>query len=227
MTGSPLLDLLSRITRGDVVVFDLDATLLWSGPRHLRIAQEFASLRPAADRFVRQLGAEDFGYDATATLRSKGLHNAKLLREFGRFWGQHYFTSKYALLDQPQPGAVEFVHACSQKGARIVYLTGRDEPKMGDGTRRSLAMHAFPLGMRAKLLLKPVTDMKDHEWKRKALPRLEKLGRVVATFENEPGNANLFADAFPDATHFLMKTVCSPDAAAPKPDLVPISDFVA
>ena len=51
-------------------------------------------------------------------------------------------------------------------------------------------------------------------------------GAVVATFENEPGNANLFLDAFPDALHFLLLTEHSPEAEAPRPELIQTDDFL-
>jgi hypothetical protein len=52
-------------------------------------------------------------------------------------------------------------------------------------------------------------------------------GEVVATFENEPGNANLLLEAFPDARHFLLDTVHSPEAEAPDSALIVIEDFTS
>lgn len=225
--GSPeLRAVLDGLGPGSVVVFDLDATLLWAGPRHLRIAREFASLRPLAARAIDKLKAEDFAYEPSEALAAAGLRDGKLLRQFRKFWGQRYFTSDYAFADRPQPGAVDYVHACHAAGARVVYLTGRDEPNMGEGTRRSLLHHAFPMGYRTKLLLKPKAEQSDRAWKTEAFDLLEQRGTVVATFENEPGNANLFAERFPDAVHFLMETVHSKDAEAPLPQLVRTPDFI-
>lgn len=225
--GSPeLRTVLDSLGPGSVVVFDLDATLLWSGPRHLRIAREFAALRPQSARAVRKLKAEDFAYEPSEALAAAGLRDDKLLRQFRQFWSQRYFTSAYALADRPQPGAVDYVHACHSAGARVVYLTGRDEPNMGEGTRRSLLNHAFPLGFRTQLLMKPKIDQSDRAWKLQAMEQLEDRGRVAATFENEPGNANLFAARFPDAVHFLLDTVHSADAEPPSAALVRTPDFV-
>ncbi len=224
----PSLDgVLADVQPGTAVVFDLDGTLFQAGPRHLKIAQEFAVFRPAAAEAVGRMTAEDFGYDAAVALRAHGLRDPRVLKDFRRFWSQHYFTSRYALLDTPQPGAVDFAHACRERGAQIVYLTGRDEPKMGEGTRRSLAQHAFPLGRHATLLLKPKTRMGDTEWKEQALPKVEEAGRVLATFENEPRNANLFLRRFPAASHFLLDTVRSADAEAVDPAVIVIPGFDA
>jgi hypothetical protein len=49
---------------------------------------------------------------------------------------------------------------------------------------------------------------------------------VVATFENEPGNANLFLDNFPQASHFLIGKVRSPTSPQPRPEIIEIADFV-
>ena len=201
--------------------------MFWSGPRHLKIAQEFASFRTPAAAVVGRMEAEDFGYEADVAMKQAGMRDPRLLREFRAYWAQNYFTSKYALLDLPHAGAVDFVHACYERGAQVIYLTGRDEPKMGEGTRRSLVQHAFPMGRRATLLLKPQTRMGDTEWKTQALPQVEAAGRVAATFENEPRNANLFAQRYPEGIHVLMETVCSPGAVAPLPQVVRSSDFLS
>ena len=74
--------------------------------------------------------------------------------------------------------------------------------------------------------MKPDFYADDREFKTAALERIRALGgEVVATFENEPGNANLFMRAFPAAKHFLLDTVHSPGAEAPDPSLIQMDDF--
>jgi hypothetical protein len=69
--------------------------------------------------------------------------------------------------------------------------------------------------------------MNDRAFKDDALADIRSYqGEVVATFENEPGNANMFLRAFPDALHFLLLTICSPEADAPASSLVQSADFV-
>jgi hypothetical protein len=68
--------------------------------------------------------------------------------------------------------------------------------------------------------------MNDRAFKDDALSDIRSYkGRVIATFENEPGNANLFAQAFPDALHFWLLTLHSPDAERPSPVLIRSEDF--
>ncbi len=78
------------------------------------------------------------------------------------------------------------------------------------------------------LHLKPDFDLPDQDFKARALEDIRShRGRVVATFDNEPGNANQFAAAFPHALHFLFGHVHSPNAAVPAPDLVALAAFRA
>ena len=109
----------------------------------------------------------------------------------------------------------------------LYYLTGRHVDGMHLGTAKSLVDHGFPLYRgRTVLHLKPSFHMKDHDFKEMALADIRSLaGPVVATFENEPGNANLFLASFPDAAHFLVSEVHSPSAPPPSPLLVKLADF--
>ena len=81
---------------------------------------------------------------------------------------------------------------------------------------------------KATCQLKPDFYANDKEFKTAALDAVRSLdGEVVATFENEPGNANLFMRAFPEAKHYLLDTVHSPEAEAPDPSLIVMDDFTS
>jgi len=207
-----LLSLADRPARG-LVVFDLDATLLHGGARNLRILREFA-----AEHRI-DVGAPDpweFGWDIRDAWRGPAALREPLLQ----FWAARYFTSEYAELDRPMPGAAAFVTRVAEV-ADVLYLTGRDEPNMGAGTRRSLAEHGFA----GELWMKPSPATADAAWKVEAIARLDP-DRVAATFENEPGNANLFAQAFPDAQHYLLTTYHSPGAPPLDPAVQSLDGFV-
>jgi hypothetical protein len=96
------------------------------------------------------------------------------------------------------------------------------------GTVAALRSESFPFWRgRCVLHLKPSFEMSDRAFKDDAIGDVRSyLGEVVATFENEPGNANLFLSAFPEALHFLLMTVHSPGAEAPDPKLIKSDDFV-
>ena len=237
--GSPRLrEVFPRIERSlaervlPLVVFDLDSTLFSTGPRNLRILQEFvrdhAARWPELFELTSRLRAEDIGWNVNECLKRRGVRNEDLLAELKRFWWERFFTDDYLADDTPVPGAAEYVDACHQKGAMIYYLTGRHVGGMEIGSVKALTGHGFPFWRgRCVLHLKPSFDMPDRAFKDDALADIRSYqGRVVATFENEPGNANLFLRAFPDALHFLLLTIHSPKAEDPSPGLIRSGDFV-
>ena len=112
-------------------------------------------------------------------------------------------------------------------GALIYYLTGRDAPVMGAGTVQSMHGLGFPMFRgRVVLHLKPNRSVGDKAYKRGALEDVRShRGPVVATFENDPGNANIFAEGFPEAIHVWMQTEWAPDAEEPSEVLRRLGDF--
>ena len=215
-----------------VVVFDLDSTLFSTGPRNLRILREFiaehARAHPGLSAIGAGLEAGDMGWNVASDLRRLGFEDEDLLAVLRGYWAERFFTDDYCRADTPVPGAVAFVHACHARGALIYYLTGRHVGGMEVGTVAALRAHGFPFWRgRCVLHLKPSFEMNDRAFKDEALADVRSYrGRVVATFENEPANANLFARAFPGALHFLLTTICSPEAESPSHLLVATDDFV-
>ena len=74
-------------------------------------------------------------------------------------------------------------------------------------------------------MLKPRFDTPDHAFKSETLGVLAKLGRVAASFENEPTHINMFREAFPEGRHFLLETKHSGRPVIPHTDVVRIRDF--
>jgi len=215
-----------------VVVFDLDSTLFSTEPRNLQIFREFARERveqyPELNDLLKAVKREHMGWNIHESLRAQGLENETLLSELKRFWSERFFTDDYVLCDDPSPGAVDYVTAVQERGALVYYLTGRHVGGMELGTVRALKKAGFPYWRgRTTLHLKPNFAMTDRAFKDEAMTDIRSFrGRVIATFENEPGNANLFLQAFPEALHFLLLTVCSTDAEEPAEELLRTLDFV-
>lgn len=234
MGHSRLHDVIAEVDRTaavtlPVVVFDLDSTLFDTAARNHRILQEFAELTGGPlEAIFQTLTLADFGWDVRGPLRARGYDDAATLEALGRFWAQRFFTDRYVALDHPSPGAVEFVHRCHDAGALVYYLTGRHVGGMERGTVEALTRNGFPLfGGRAQVHLKPDFHTADVVFKDQALTAIRSLrGRVVATFDNEPGNCNLFARSFPGGLHFWMRTVHSPDAEPPGEELIETRDFL-
>lgn len=220
-------DVLRRIraTPDAVVLFDVDSTLLSTGARHLSILRAYAAQThdEGLQEFARLLTPAAFGWTVTGPLErtAHAVHTEALQA----FWWDAFFSADH-LADEPTPGALGFVQKAHRDGAWIYYLTARDVPTMGAGTARQLIELGFPLlEGRATLHLKPSRAVSDAVFKQEALRGVARAGTVVATYENEPLNANLFAQAFPDASHYLLETVCSPEAPPLAAGIQRIADF--
>ena len=214
-----------------LVVFDLDGTLLRTGSRHLAILREFARTAeglPELDRLrevLPDLTADEFGYFVTDPLRSRGFEEKGALESaLERFWSVSYFTSQWCVQDTPAPGALAFVERVREAGAIVWYATGRPEATMGVGTRITLQRHGFPIDGKAALAMRGPDQETDADFKDAAVAAAAQC-ELVAQFENEPEHANRWAEAYPNALHFLVGDVHSPDAPPSRPDILWTADF--
>ena len=74
-------------------------------------------------------------------------------------------------------------------------------------------------------MLKPRFDTSDVEFKAAAIERLNLMGWVAGSFENEPAHSNLFQNAFPQSRVFLLDTKHSGKPIVPHPTTQWIKDF--
>lgn len=215
--------------RGGLVVFDLDDTVFSTSARHLRILKEYAQLIEARDAaaaaLLRAIDRERLLYSVVDTVKAAGLADA-LHKDLKDFWFARFFQNHYLLEDDVVPGAPAYCAEVAARGGTIVYVTGRDEG-MREGTEKSFTRHGFPApdGESVRLILKPRFDINDSVFKQETLARLAGMGRVAASFENEPTHVNLFRDAFPEGRHFLLETRHSGRPVIPHADVLRIADF--
>jgi hypothetical protein len=217
-----------RATRGALVVFDLDSTLLDNRPRQARILRDYAEA--AGLPALRAARPEHWqGWDLTVALRNAGLGPEEVAAHAGtarRWWKERFFTSGYCRLDVPTPGAAAFVRALAADGARIAYVTGRPV-RMQEGTLEAFAAHGFPLpdGRRVHLFMNDTPSLDDDRWKEIARPRVDALGEVVAAFDNEPAHVNLYARAWPGALCIHLDTDDSGRGVEVLPGVPSVRDF--
>jgi hypothetical protein len=202
--------------RRPVILFDLDGTLYDNRPRTLRILHAFAAQLPKehADeaKILRALTAHDLLYRLDETLAPRGVSDA-IIGQAQAAWRVRFFTDAACADDVPVTGSVAFARACWEAGATLVYLTGRDTPGMLLGTTRTLRDDGFPIAVpRVELVMKPSFDEPDTAFKDRLLDPLDELGIVVASFDNEPANCNLFHRRWPDALTVLLDTQKAPGA---------------
>ena len=212
-----------------IVVFDLDDTVFSTNDRHLRILREFADLiqdrEPDAAALLRAIERESLRYQIVQTAAEAGVDPA-VVKDLRDFWFARFFQNRYLLEDSVVPGAPAFCAEVLARGGTVVYVTGRDE-RMREGTEKSFVNHGFPRpdGKGVRLMLKPKFDTPDHAFKSETLAVLGELGRVAASFENEPTHINMFREAFPKGKHFLLETKHSGRPVIPHADVLKIKDL--
>lgn len=222
MNDHPLRKILdevqSRRAERPVVIFDLDGTLYDNRSRTIRILHAFAAslehghAHEAA--IIRALRPDSLSYRLEDTLLPRGV-SQEVTERAKRVWQSRFFTDAACADDVPVQGAVPFARACYDRGATVVYLTGRDIPGMLVGTVRTLRDDGFPIGVpRVELVFKPTFEEPDTAFKLRMLDAMDELGTVVATFENEPGNCNLFHHRWPRSHAVLVTTQHAPGAPA-------------
>lgn len=215
-------------SRTPVVVFDLDHTLFDNGPRTWQILTEFADTTRNDDLRRRLDGLDHTGlpYLLSETLARVGVHDEELHRQALAYWRDRFFTDDYQRYDVPLRGAVEFATETFHAGATLVYLSGRDAPGMLVGCAASLRQHKFPVGVaHTTIVLKPDFETSDLDFKTDAVEYIHGLGTVVASFDNEPGNCNLFRRRWPDALTVFVKTQHAPNPPVLADGVVTIEDF--
>jgi hypothetical protein len=213
-----------------VVVLDLDGTLLDNRPRTLAIFQELADAwggtEPQIAARLRAASASELAYHVSDSLGRLGITREDLVKRAFEFWRERFFADAHLRHDVEVPGASAFARACYDRGATLVYLTGRDLPLMGVGTFKSLRDRGFPIGVAGtELVLKPRADMPDAEFKAYEAPKLARVGGVVAAFDNEPENCNVFARHYPEADSVFVDTQHLDGAPALDPTVSVIGDF--
>ena len=212
------------------IVFDLDGTLFDNRPRSYAILQELAvawrTRHPQHARSLAKLRPDGMAYLLSDSLARVGLTNAERVAEATTFWKERFFADEHLRHDVPLPGAAEFARACYDAGATLVYLTGRDLPLMGIGSFRSLRDHGFPIGVPGtELVLKPDAAMSDELFKRFEMPKLARVGTIIAAFDNEPVNCNTVLAQNPECDSVLIDTQHLPGAPALDPRVHIIADF--
>ena len=202
--------------RAPLIVFDLDGTLLDNRPRVVAILHELADhwrdTHPVASAAVGKAEKNDIRYGLIDNLKHLGVVEPELLAAGQRFWFERFFIDDYLRHDVALAGAVSFANRCYDAGANLMYLTGRDTPKMSLGTLASLRDCGFPIAtVGTSLVTKPAFDIPDDRFKRETGALLERVGPVLAVFDNEPGNCNALLESHRACVSILLDTHHAPN----------------
>lgn len=208
-----------------VLLLDLDSTLYDTSPRTHFIVREWAAenetaISPEIRRALQRLASTHVSYSLLDLFAALGLDRNEPAVEAAAaaakvFWQPRFFSNEYLCHDRPYEGAADFVTLLHGLGADVIYLTGRDSPGMLMGTLANLRRDRFPVDVpRTRLLMKPAREGDDYAHKVGVADQVRELGKLIASFENEPRNLMGLYQAFPDAIHVFVETVCS-DHPAP------------
>lgn len=211
------------------VIFDLDSTLFCVSSRIEAILNELASdpeLVANYPTFAPTLQGlrvmpTDWGI-RSVLIRAKVLGPLDFFELIRAKWADRFFASEYLKNDVPYPGAVEYVNKLALAGAEIRYLTGRDWPRMGVGTKLSLKHWGFPLLSDAHLHMKPDSNRHDADFKLEILRRLQIETPDICFFENEPVIVNLVHRSLPSLPIIFVRSVHS--GRETEPDHLPFID---
>jgi len=213
--------------RAGGVGFYLDGTVIDNRPRVLAVLHELAEAwrdrHPEASEALSRAELDVLVYGFEENLERLGVFDSALHREGMRFWRARFFADAHIRHDVAMPGARDYVRDCYRAGATIVYLTGRDLPNMALGSFASLRDLGFPIGVvGTELVTKPVFHMSDCDFKRSVASEMSRLGEVLAVFDNEAANCNLFLEAHPACTAIFLDTQCAPNP----PELDPSAQVI-
>ncbi len=198
-----------------VVIFDLDGTLFYTGFRSKQIFLEYVHDQgdTILENKVNSIDPVTMKYRVRKSLIESGITDSTVLKAIIDSWRTKFFSDDYLKYDEHLPGSVKFINALHDSGTLIIYLTGRDVPGMLLGTTASLQEHGFPVGIAGtELIMKPERYMKTYLFKKRTLSHIEKLGAVIAVFENEPENINLLAERFSSVRACFLETQHKPNA---------------
>lgn len=218
-----------------IILFDLDSTLYDVGPRTHRIIREWldsdasqkfphvsSRLHALEERHI-DYSIQDIFVAMDLSFEHQEVESA--WKSLKKFWSGRFFTDDYLFHDRPYSGALQLVARFHSEGAKIVYLTAREQALQGRGTVRKLKEDGFPIDFekigrlqthqRTALFMKPHSELVDSDFKTEIALQLRKYGKLVASFENEPLNFVSLLNTFPDAIHVFVQTVCSDRGAAP------------
>ena len=193
--------------RRSLAVFDLDSTLFNVSTRTYQILLEFAELYHLPALKTVGVLASDWGIKE-AVLRAGFTieKDREMLSQLRDFWRERFFSNEYIHYDVPYAGAISFVLELSESGCDILYLTARDQARMGKGSAEVLKKWGFPCA-EGQLILKPERTIDDELFKNDWFLQFDRSPfSKIYFFENEPVNINAVSKSCPDIEIIFLET---------------------
>ncbi len=224
-----LSELVSQLTSDDLVILDIDSTLLYTYKRNEAILKKFAQDRISQfPDFCRTLSQVDcrrgeYGYGDALKRLLLDKAEASILDNLHSYWREAFFSNDFLTHDIPHEGAVQFVQHLSHTQIPFVYLTGRPRELMSPGSLQSLLQFGFPASQ-GILFMKPQPKDIDEEFKSKKIKELKQLKSRTWLIDNEPKILHKIAADHPEVHLIFVDTCHSPNVVAPE-GLLTLKDF--
>ena len=175
------------------VIFDLDSTLFNVSSRTQHILRELGKDNEFRNRFatvaeiLRDIEILPVEYSVRQVLARRSVESSpELTAAIKAYWSRYFFSNTFLDKDGLYPSANEYVRHLHALGAHILYLTGREDKRMREGTVRVLRQWGFPEFDDSRLLMKASSEELDEHFKVTVLKRLVHEFDHIWFFENEP-----------------------------------------
>jgi len=214
-----------------ILITDLDGTLIDYSQRSYQIFQQALrtyDLPESIVKLVNSINPENYDYFPKNNLTRLGIPDQHIITQLTEFWDKHYFTNQYLHFDLPIPGALDFIANIASLDINIVYLTGRDEQNMGDGTRVWLSQHGLMNnnGKPCRLLMKTNLGYDNAYSKFNNSETISALGLPILIVDNEPLDIQTLSERFPLALTVLIETTNSGKIAVLPQNLLRLKNYI-
>ena len=201
--------------KSPIMIFDLDGTLVEPHYRIYNIFVELAgelNLPDDAKSVIFDSNPDQYSYHPEETLENLGI-SEELISKIMSSWLGYFLSNRFLQYDRPMKGGYYFVRNILSLGVKVVYLTGRDVPNMGEGTRQWLEKFNFlDRSGRTELIMKRDLSITNAESKHVACKEMNSSGEAVLVIDNEPKELEFMLNVFPESIGVLMD---SPNSGIP------------
>ena len=203
-----------------IIVADLDETLIDSTARRtysygdaVRVLcgeNRSGDCGHAAGLNLTEVFALPNHYDLHPLFARVGITDAGWIKRLDDTAFNIYLSGKWLELDQPTPGAAEYVQRLRAAGATIFFVTARWQKSQGPGTLASLKHLGMATDADSDFVILRPEGLSSLEFKRRSFATINEWasahgGVIAGSFENEPENMNAMIDAFPGSERVFVR----------------------
>ncbi len=196
MIGMDKNQILKKLTHPNqelYFILDIDSTLVSTHQRNQKIILDFCSENslnyPVECQQLKNIQCQngDYGFKSALIRMNFKSQTENFSKILDQYWRERFFSNHYLYLDQPNPGAVDWVKGLESQKISFTYLTARHHSTMWSGTLTTMAQMGFPISEK-NLFLKMDKNEKDEIYKVKTLENLkaEIKNKEIIFVDNEP-----------------------------------------